>query len=260
MFLAVVFLCGRPGCGRESSATLQIDAPSSTISLVDPRVSRDGVPLCPHHADSTTPPMGWSMNDLRSRNRTLAPVRTLGPRTGEIVSAPPGKNGGSKRKGKKPNPLFQGSNPDLVGRKRPRSGTPPLVDQHTGDEPLDPNHTDDSMAEGGDATDADPLNFEVSRQLRSMSVTALPERGEPTGDGSSAPSDLAGDEQAPLSRPARRREVVEDDAEAELDEVALDDDTDDDKFPWHYQFDDDEPQELQAKSPLLSRAFRSSVG
>ena len=34
----------------------------------------------------------------------------------------------------------------------------------------------------------------------------------------------------------------------------------DDKFPWHFQFDDDEPEELQAKTPLLSRAFRSSVG
>ena len=51
------------------------------------------------------------------------------------------------------------------------------------------------------------------------------------------------------SRPTKRREVY--DAE----------EAEDDKFPWHYQFEEDEePEELQAKSPLLSRAFRSSVG
>jgi hypothetical protein len=55
---------------------------------------------------------------------------------------------------------------------------------------------------------------------------------------------------APSSRPAKRRDQVDDDGE----------ETDEDKFPWHFQFHDDEPEELQAKSRLLSRAFRSSVG
>lgn len=228
MFCAVVFLCGRPGCGRESSATLQIDAPSSTISLVDPRVSRDGVPLCPHHADSTTPPLGWSMNDLRSRNRTLAPVRTLGPRTGEIVSAPPGASGGAKRKGKKPNPLFQASRTEAEAE-------------------IGPAPT---------AAEADPLSFQVSRDLKSMAVTALPDR-DVDADPDDRPDPATGpdvrpidddEDNGPPSRPSRRREVVDED------------DVEDDKFPWHHQFDDDEPQELQAKSPLLSRAFRSSVG
>ncbi len=68
----VKFLCGRPGCGRESTATLQIDAISEIVSLVDPKVSRDGVPLCPRHADSTTPPLGWAMNDLRSTSQALS--------------------------------------------------------------------------------------------------------------------------------------------------------------------------------------------
>ncbi len=54
-------------------------------------------------------------------------------------------------------------------------------------------------------------------------------------------------EAGPESRPARRRDVeVEDDSG--------------DKFPWHHQFDDDEPEELQATSPLLSRAFRATTG
>ena len=79
------FLCGRPGCGKESTATLQIDAPSTTVSLVDPRISRDGVPLCARHADATTPPMGWTMNDLRSRSRSLAAV----PDEGSVPTSTP---------------------------------------------------------------------------------------------------------------------------------------------------------------------------
>lgn len=56
------------------------------------------------------------------------------------------------------------------------------------------------------------------------------------------------DGDAPASRPTRRRDVAE---EAEEDE---------DRFPWHFQYEDDEPEEMQASSPLLSRAFRSSTG
>ncbi len=73
----VKFLCGRPGCGRESTATLQIDAISETVSLVDPKVSRDGVPLCPRHADATSPPLGWAMNDLRSTSQALSLDETV---------------------------------------------------------------------------------------------------------------------------------------------------------------------------------------
>ena len=52
-------------------------------------------------------------------------------------------------------------------------------------------------------------------------------------------------EQGPTKRPARRRDDPEDSEES---------------FPWHHQFDDDEPEELQATSPLLSRAFRATTG
>jgi hypothetical protein len=53
---------------------------------------------------------------------------------------------------------------------------------------------------------------------------------------------------APDTRPSRRREVAEEQPE-------------EDRFPWHFNFDDDdEPAELQASTPLLSRAFRSTTG
>ncbi|MEL7155928.1 MAG: hypothetical protein AAFN30_04940 [Actinomycetota bacterium] len=276
----MVFLCGRPGCGRESSATLQIDAPSSTISLVDPRVSRDGVPLCPHHADATTPPMGWTMNDLRSQNRTLAPVPEIGPATGEIVNNPTGrraKTGGT--------PLFDNTRPaERSTARKPRKA----------DAPSTPSSTTTAGAAGGtDPSPADAaeraaaqesLRFPVSRDLDSMPVSAREERrrsdqadggerdvrpaattdgaGESTAGGrddrdgvarSRRRRDLAAPSDGPDTRPSKRREVG-DDEEAEAVE--------EEKFSWSFKFDEDDeqPEELQAKSPLLSRAFRSSVG
>lgn len=71
-------------------------------------------------------------------------------------------------------------------------------------------------------------------------------RSTPASDrsrGSRAGSD------APESRPTKRRDLSEEVAVAE-----------DEKFPWHHQYHDDEPEEMQASSPLLSRAFRSSTG
>ncbi|MGI9615295.1 MAG: hypothetical protein ACR2QO_20455 [Acidimicrobiales bacterium] len=199
-------------------------------------------------------------------------MRTLGPRTGEIVSAPPGPGGGKKRKGKKPNPLFQGSKPDVESRRRSRAAAAAAPISDAADEIVTDHArvTDDEQAD--DAAEApasaeaetDPLTFEVSRQMRSMPVTALPgQSGEALEDDAQQRSrgDSAGTrDSGPASRPARRRDVADDD-ELDLTPDADDEaDDEDDKFPWHYQFDDDEPQELQAKSPLLSRAFRSSVG
>ena len=264
----MVFLCGRPGCGRESSATLQIDAPGSTITLVDPRVSRDGVPLCPHHADATTPPVGWTMNDLRSVNRTLAPVRSIGPKTGEIVSAPP-------RPRVPGNPLFQDSRPLELRTESPASHPTTAATDSLGTDSLG---TDSRAAERGSgqagpssngrtdrsvgADSPSALSFPVSQEVRAMPLSASA-RAAALSSGSADPDQLraaglsseadpdaleAHGAKAPASRPSKRREVVE---EGE---------NDDDKFPWHFSFNHDEPQELQAKSPLLARAFRSSVG
>ena len=63
-----------------------------------------------------------------------------------------------------------------------------------------------------------------------------------------AAQDNSSGPEGPSSRPNRRRQVAEDAPDEE------------DRFPWHFQFDDDEPEELQASSPLLSRAFRATIG
>ena len=56
------------------------------------------------------------------------------------------------------------------------------------------------------------------------------------------------------SRPARRRDVADNDESGESGESG-------EAFPWHFQFDeDDEPEDLKASTPLLSRAFRASTG
>ena len=160
------------------------------------------------------------MNDLRSQNRTLTPVPEIGPRTGEIVSNP-----NRRRSRSKGNPLFESSRPTPVAE--PQEGRPSLVRPADGEE------------DGA-------LSFPVSRELQSMPISALKTEQLPVDE---PPIEDPEDEvKAPASRPSRRREVA--------DPLAAEDD----KFPWHHQFNDDEPEELQAKSPLLSRAFRSSVG
>lgn len=232
------------------------------------------------------------MNDLRSQNRTLTPVPELGPKTGEIVTNP-----GARRSRTRANPLFESSR-SVEEPKADRNGVTagrPSVERPSTEAPGQPE------AQGEIATAdarAETLSFPVSRDLRSMPVSATrrsaatPDEAEradeddeavsadatastdnafsaeqrasgeqpastaenlegaaSTGDERSEVSrDRNGRAKAPASRPNRRREVADGSA------------PEDDKFPWHYQFDDDEPEELLAKSPLLSRAFRSSVG
>ncbi|MCP4223257.1 MAG: hypothetical protein GY773_07960, partial [Actinomycetia bacterium] len=136
----------------------------------------------------------------------------------------------------------------------------------------------DAAGDGAATEDSDePLSFPVSRDLRSMPVSATNGNGNTKGEDEPAASAQAEPEaedqpnqsrgrgrgsrttssargKAPASRPSKRREAAEEEA---IEEEVIDED---DKFPWHHQFDDDGPQELKAKSPLLSRAFRSSVG
>lgn len=202
------FLCGRPGCGQESTTTLQIDAPSTTVSLVDPRISRDGVPLCARHADATTPPLGWTMNDLRSRNRALAAV----PDEGVAPTSTP--------------PRVRPETDDQSGRRMSRRQSI-----------LDRARRLDGQSESEDS-DPNEHKFQSSRPRQDEDSDATAEPVMETDD----------DPQGPSSRPNRRRDVSDEEPE------------DEDKFPWHFQFDDDEPEELQASSPLLSRAFRATIG
>lgn len=221
------------------------------------------------------------MNDMRSHSRTLAPVRELGPKTGEIVSTPPRQrpDGGTT------NPLFENSRPASERRPKSRSaaakkkarettkkntaengrGNDREAGQDNGETPAAAtNGEPDPAAE--EAVSGDRLNFQVSRDLRAMPV-GVAEVADGTDvedefddyDYDDEVDEAADGEQraqarrskrgkGPSSRPKRRREVADETSSEE------------DKFPWHYQFDDDEPEELQAKSRLLSRAFRSSVG
>ena len=177
------------------------------------------------------------MNDLRSQSRTLAPVEPGGPKTGEVVATP-------KAKRLKSDSLFESSRP--------------VDDQRLAGADAD-QEVDETSAAGqaGHGDESDPgagtLSFPVSRDVRSMALSGSDvETNGQAGDGESAEAGRQGQgrrkSKAPASRPTRRREVAD-----ELD-------PEDDKFPWHYQFNDDEPLELKAKTPLLSRAFRSSVG
>ncbi|MEZ5411248.1 MAG: hypothetical protein R2761_24680 [Acidimicrobiales bacterium] len=231
---------------------------------MDPRVSRDGVPLCPHHADKTTPPMGWTMNDLRSRDRTLAPVRSIGPRTGEVVSNPRPRAVGS--------PLFQDSRYEAEAERAAERAAERLRAAARG-EALEDDDEDDT---GG-------LSFPVSQELRHMPVSAarppvevvpqheIQPEPEPAVSAevtratarrggwaaaisgvNAAATTSAPTPKAPASRPSKRREVVEEAPEPE-----------EERFPFHFSFkeaDTEEPQGLKAKTPLLARAFRSSVG
>ncbi|MEM9133138.1 MAG: hypothetical protein AAF962_01245 [Actinomycetota bacterium] len=219
------------------------------------------MPLCPHHADATTPPLGWTMNDLRSQNRSLAPVSEIGPQTGEIVTT----NGNGKGKSSGANPLFESSRPADRTRKKERAAQP-AAEKAKREEP------EVESRPGKRAPAAEELSFPVSRHLDSMSVSAR--EGDDEADGEAVEdAAIVGSENdtsakvearrrrrqraaasdGPESRPSKRRAGPEDD---ELDEE------DEESFSWTFKFDDTEeqPEELQAKSPLLSRAFRSSVG
>jgi hypothetical protein len=101
-------------------------------------------------------------------------------------------------------------------------------------------------AEGGARVDGGP----AANDHKFKSSRPIPD-DRPAEDGQEDVA-VAGDDgsgsKGPSSRPNRRREVAEDVPEEE------------DRFPWHFHFDDDEPEELQASSPLLSRAFRATIG
>lgn len=189
--------------------------------------------------------MGWTMNDLRSQNRALAPVRELGPSTGEVVT-----------------------NPTRRGRKAPAERTRPERTERTARTERTERTERTAAAASERAAPAnasapepsqESLSFPVSRGLDSMTVSARAGDEEDVVDAADARAAArarrraASESSGPASRPSKRREVdPEPEVEAEEEE----------KFSWTFKFDDDEeqPEELQAKSPLLSRAFRSSVG
>lgn len=174
------------------------------------------MPLCARHADATTPPMGWTMNDLRSRNRALAAVPDEGSAP---TSTPPRvrpESDGAKR----------------MSRRQSIAERARQADGEAEQEPVRP-------------TGPNEHKFKSSRP-RPEPAVAEAESGLADAEAGDTESD--DEAQGPSSRPNRRREVSEEATDEE------------DRFPWHFQFDDDEPEELQASSPLLSRAFRATIG
>lgn len=229
-------------------ATLQIDAVAETVSLVDPRVSRDGVPLCARHADSTTPPMGWTMNDLRSTSRALGgadeplvaatPPRvrpsTIEDRPARRARADERPSARSQRGG-----ATMSTRQSIQERARRTGGVEPVTAADDLDLDLDLDLDVDDNSDHGDQRSADVLPLTRDRRPAADPVAR------------SGRSRAAADGTAPSSRPARRREAT-----AETEEPRQQD-----LFPWHYEFDgEDEPEELHASSPLLSRAFRATIG
>jgi hypothetical protein len=106
-----------------------------------------------------------------------------------------------------------------------------------------------SSGNGGSNSTAEAARSAGRRGGWAAAITAgagAPALNAPSGSsGSNKPK-------APASRPSKRRDVVEETPEP-----------DEEKFPWHFSFkgdDNEQPQELKAKTPLLARAFRSSVG
>lgn len=68
--------CARPTCTDPASATLRFDYRTRQVWLgrladeVDP-TDHD---LCDRHADRTTPPVGWELDDQRPPVRAVAPL------------------------------------------------------------------------------------------------------------------------------------------------------------------------------------------
>jgi hypothetical protein len=101
----------------------------------------------------------------------------------------------------------------------------------------------------GDSVNGDDHKFRSSRPAKKRpGVAAAEAEDEAAQLALEVEADAEAEGEGPSSRPNRRREMSEEEVPEE------------DKFPWHFQFDDDEPEELQASSPLLSRAFRATIG
>lgn len=181
------------------------------------------------------------MNDLRSRNRALSAV----PDEGSVPTSTPPRV--------RPEPAAGADGSGRVERSRAerdtdgapgsgksgQAGTTMPRRQSIAERVRKTGEVDRVTADGGGVTAGDH-KFRSSRPAASGDETMAP--------GSRSNSASAKADEGPDSRPTRRRDVPEDVEEPE------------ERFPWHHQYQDDEPEEMQASSPLLSRAFRSSTG
>jgi len=194
---------------------------------VDPRTSRDGVPLCARHADGTTPPIGWTMNDLRTTSGVINGANTVADAEGGITAAPP-------RVRPERNDQRGGTNGKMSQRQsiveRARREASELQDE------IDATVLDETAETPNDGDQLKLLDDETRERVVNAK---LAERASRRGH----------NDKGPNSRPSRRRAAAESPSSRE------------EGFPWTFHLDDDqEPEELHASTPLLSRAFRATTG
>lgn len=173
------------------------------------------------------------MNDLRSRNRALAAVPDEGSAP---TSTPPRVRPEPEESGRRMS--RRQSIAERARRAEEESGS---VVAAAGSVVAAAGSVVAEVGNESTSTSTNDHKFKSSRpaaEEEALSAEADPVAEDEDDDESKGPS----------SRPNRRREVSEESEEVE------------DRFPWHFQFDDDEPEELQASSPLLSRAFRATIG
>ncbi len=181
--------------------------------------------------------MGWTMNDLRSRSRSLAAV----PDEGSVPTSTPPRD---RRESEEQAGRRMSRRQSIAERaKRAAADGQPIEEQM----PLPVSEDDSKFASSRPATErvsAEAAKQELTEQEQAESEIAASSDVAANG---SRPGKKGS--KGPSSRPNRRREVADEESEEN-----------EDRFPWHFQFDDDEPEELQASSPLLSRAFRATTG
>lgn len=167
------------------------------------------------------------MNDLRTTSAIVNGATGLMTNDGGITSAPPRVR--PERKDERGGSRKMSQRQSIVERARREA-----AELH---EEIDATVIEQPSAEARE--DADQLNL-LDDEARERVVNAkLAERA----------SRRAHADKGPNSRPARRRQADEPAAKGE------------DGFPWTFHLDnEDEPEELHASTPLLSRAFRASAG
>ncbi len=67
-------VCGRPGCSKDATATMQIDTDSMVVRISDCESSIEGIALCTKHANATSAPIGWQLLDERETLQEPAPA------------------------------------------------------------------------------------------------------------------------------------------------------------------------------------------
>ncbi len=164
------------------------------------------------------------MNDLRT---TVGVLNGSADRDAGISAAPP-----------RVRPDHDGER----GSARHMSRRQSIAERARRDSSEDPDETAAATADAPSAVDVESdddvtlLDEETRRRLVKAKLAERASRRDEVESG-------------PNSRPSRRRDSEERPSKGE------------DGFPWTFQLDEDEePEELQASTPLLSRAFRATTG